>query len=60
MELLGVNSFEDSYLKYAFTIECNSMTHYGIRRETLKLIKLGMEEKGISIPYNKIDITVKK
>ena len=60
VELLGVNSFEDSYLKYAFTIECNSMTHYGIRRETLKLIKLGMEEKGISIPYNKIDITVKK
>jgi len=60
VELLGINSFGDSYLKYAMVIECKAMTHYGINREVLKLIKLGMEEKGISIPYNKMDITVKK
>ena len=60
INLLGINSFEDSYLKYAITIECDAMTHYGIKRTALKLIKLGMEEKGIEIPYNKLDITMKK
>lgn len=60
VELLGINDFGDSYLKYAFVIECKAMTHYGIKREVLKLIKLGMEDKGISIPYNKMDVIVKK
>lgn len=59
-ELLGINSFEDSYLKYAIVITCNAMMHYGIKRETLKLIKIGMEEKGVSIPYNKMDVVLKK
>ena len=60
VDLLGINSFEDSYLKYAFAIECNAMTHYAIKREALKQIKLGMEDKGISVPYNKVDINLKK
>lgn len=59
-KLLGINSFEDSYLKYAFEIECNAMTHYAIKREVLKQIKIGMEEKNVNVPYNKIDITMKK
>lgn len=59
-ELLGINSFEESYLKYAIVINCKAMTHYGIKRELLKLIKISMEEKEINIPYNKIDITLKK
>lgn len=60
VQLLGINNFESSYLLYAFVVECNAMTHYAIKREVLKLIKLGMEDKGISVPYNKMDVMLKK
>lgn len=60
VELLGINKFEESYLKYAIVVECKAMTHYGINREVLKLIKIGMEEKSISVPYQKMDINIKK
>ena len=59
-QLLGINSFEDSYLKYAIVVLCNSMTHYGIKREVLKLIKISMEKEKINVPYNKIDVNLKK
>ena len=60
MNLLGIDSFDDSCIKYAIVIECVAMSHYGIKREILGLIKKKFDEKGIVIPYNKLDIHIKK
>lgn len=56
--LLGVDSFDDSCIKYAITINCNPMTQNGIRRETLKLIKITFDKEEICIPYNKLDVNI--
>lgn len=60
MELLGINSFEDSCIKYAIIVECVAMTHYSIKRMILGLIKKKFDEDGIVIPYNQIDVHVDK
>ena len=59
MELLGVDEFESSSISYAIAIECVPMTHIGIKRETLKLIKTTFDKEGIEIPYNQLDIHIK-
>lgn len=59
-ELLGINDLGDSYLKYAISVECVAMKHYAVKREIFRLIKISMEENNISIPYNKLDVMLKK
>ena len=58
--LLGLDSFEESCMKYLIVINCEPMTHFGIKRETLKLIKNKFDKEGIVIPYNKLDIHIEK
>lgn len=58
--LLGLDSFEDSCMKYAIVIECVEMSHFGVKREVLKLIKNTFDKKNIVIPYNKLDIHIEK
>lgn len=60
MELLGLDQFADSSIIYAIVVECVAMTHYGVKREVLKLIKEVFDEKGIVIPYQQIDIHIEK
>lgn len=60
MELLGIDDFADSAIKYAIVIDCLSMTHYGVKREVLRLIKLAFDQEGITIPYNQLDIHIEK
>ena len=60
MELLGIDEFGDSSIKYAVVIECVSMTHFGAKRKVLGLIKKRFDEEGIKIPYNQIDVHVEK
>lgn len=60
MNLLGIDEFGDSAIKYAIIIECDSMTHFGIKRKVLGLIKKVFDEKGIKIPYNQIDVHIDK
>lgn len=60
MELLGIDEFADSSIKYAIIVECASMTHYGIKRKVLGLIKEKFDNEGIVIPYNKIDVHIEK
>lgn len=60
MDLLGVDSFEDSFLFYAIVVECYPMTHFGVKRETLKLIKKNFDQEGIIIPYNQLDVHIEK
>lgn len=60
MELLGVDEFGDSAILYAISIECYPMTHIGVKREALKLIKKSFDEEGITIPYNQLDVHIEK
>lgn len=60
VDLLGVDSFDDSCLKYAIVIECKAMTQYGIKRQALKLIKNAFDKNNIDIPYNKLDVKIEK
>ena len=59
MTLLGIDSFDDSFMKYAIMIECVEMTHYGVKRAALKLIKQKFDKENIKIPYNKLEIHTK-
>lgn len=60
MELLGIDDFGDSAIKYAIVIDCESMTHIGAKRKVLGLIKKKFDEEGIVIPYNQIDVHIEK
>lgn len=60
MELLGIDEFADSSIKYSIILECVAMKHYGIKRQVLGLIKSKFDETGIVIPYNKIDVNINK
>ena len=60
VELLGVSSLSDSSVVYSIMIECNPMTHVGVKRKVLKLIKENLDKHKIEIPYNKLDIYVKE
>lgn len=60
MELLGIDEFADSSIKYAIILECVAMTHYGAKRKVLGLVKSKFDEEGIVIPYNQIDVHIEK
>ena len=60
MELLGIDEFQDSSINYAIVLECIPMTHIGIKREVLKLIKITFDKENIEIPYNQVDIHIKE
>ena len=60
MELLGIDEFSDSSIKYSIILECVAMKHYGIKRQVLGLIKSKFDLNGIVIPYNKIDVNINK
>ena len=60
MELLGIDEFGDSAIKYAVVIDCVSMTHFGAKRKVLGLIKKRFDEEGIKIPYNQVDVHIDK
>ena len=60
MELLGIDEFDSSSINYAIMLECVPLTHYGIKRKVLGLIKSNFDKNNIVIPYNKIDVHIEK
>jgi small conductance mechanosensitive channel len=60
MSLLGIDSFDDSSMKYAISVECRPMTQYSIKRAVLKIIKQEFDKNKIVIPYNQLDIHIEK
>lgn len=60
MDLLGIDSFDDSSMKYAVSIECAPMGGYAIKRSVLKIIKKEFDKNQIVIPYNQLDIHIEK
>ena len=60
VELLGIDSYEASSMKYAVEITCKAMSQYSVKRQSLILIKKKLDKDNISIPYNVLDINIKK
>lgn len=57
---LGVDELSESAIIYIIQISCKSMTAIGVKRKVLKLIKQEFDKKGISIPYNTVDVNIRK
>ena len=60
MELLGIDEFLDSSINYAIIVECVALTHYGVKRKILGLVKSKFDLENIFIPYNKLDVYIEK
>ena len=60
MELLGIDDFADSCMKYAILLDCACLMHYGVKRKVLRMIKISFDQVGIEIPYNKLDVHIEK
>lgn len=60
MDLLGIDELGNSAIKYAIIIECVPLTHHGIKRKVLGMIKKRFDEEKIVIPYNKLDVRIEK
>ena len=59
-ELLGLNELASSSIIYQVVIECNPCTHIAVKRKVLPLIKRALDDNNIEIPYNKLDVNIKK
>lgn len=57
--LLGINEFSSSSIKYLVSIECKTNCQYRIKRDYFKLVKNSFDKNKIEIPYNKLDINVR-
>lgn len=59
-KLLGINEFSSSSIKYLVSIECKANCQYQIKREYLKLVKKVFDKNKIMIPYDKLDINIRR
>ena len=57
---MGIDSYNDSSMSYIVEITCKAMSQYKVRRQALKIIKNKLDKEKISIPYNVLDINIKK
>lgn len=57
--LLGINEFSSSSIKYLVSIECKANCQYQIKRDYFKLVKKAFDKNKIEIPYNKLDVNVR-
>lgn len=60
VELLGVTQMAESAIIYRIAIDCLPYTHFAVQRKVLKLIKQTLDKNNIEIPYNKLDVFIKK
>ncbi|MBO4734229.1 MAG: mechanosensitive ion channel family protein [Clostridia bacterium] len=59
-DYLGVNQLDDSAIKYLIRIECKSNSKkLQIRRNALGTVIEVLADRGISVPYNQIDVHTK-
>lgn len=56
VNLLGINSFEESAIVYRITVETKPMKHFEIQREILKQVKMEFDKRKLEIPYKQVVI----
>lgn len=59
VEILGLDEFSSSCLKYKIALDCNAMTHFGVKRKILQLIKKEFDKNKIEIPFDQLTIHLK-
>ena len=57
--VLGINEFSGSSIKYLVTIECKPNTQFVIKRAYFKLVRDAFKKNKIEIPYNKLDVNIR-
>ena len=60
VELLGIEEFNDSSIKYRMVLDCKSMCQFGVKRNILKMVKEDFNKNKIDIQFNKLDIYMKE
>lgn len=60
IQLLGVDELASSSIVYKFVVECLPTTQYGLKRKILKLVKQELDKNNIEIPYNKLEVNIRK
>lgn len=58
--LLGINSLEQSAVRYRMTVPTEPMEHFEIQRMMRKEIRVELDKHGIKIPYNQVVMHSKK
>lgn len=56
VELLGINSLEESSVRFRITALTESMKQYEIQRKMLREVKLELDKNNITIPFNQVVI----
>ena len=60
VEFLGVDELSDSSMVYVIAVDCAAYKHFAVKRQILRLVKETLDNNKIEIPYNKLDIYMKK
>ena len=56
--LLGINEFADSSIKYLITLECLWNKQYQVKRDFNKILKRHLDKSKIVIPFNQLDVHI--
>ena len=56
IEILGINSLEDSSIVYRVTLKTKPMSHYAVQRILRKEIKEALDEAKVKIPFPQIEV----
>lgn len=60
MQLLGLDKLDSSSLIYKISIKCDFSSKFAIKRKILRLVKEELDKNNIEIPYNKLEVNVRK
>lgn len=58
-QLLGIQEFASSSIKYMVTLECKYELRFQVKRDFNMILKKYFDKYGIEIPYTKIDVNVR-
>lgn len=56
VDVLGVNSLDDSSVQYRVFVETKPYQYFAVRRDALKMIKEEFEKNNIKIPYPQVEV----
>ena len=60
VEFLGLDELSESSMVYVIAVDCVAYKHFAIKRQILRLVKETLDNNKIEIPYNKLDVYMKK
>lgn len=54
IKILGLESYDDSFISYRVVVDTIPMKHYQVERELKKAIKIELDKNGIEIPFPQV------